>query len=260
MFSSWLQLRWEDIVVLVVWFPSAAPGASVSSANPRSWRCQCRPGHPRCSARLCEGEDWARPCSPRSAENITTFHLKISGSVADLYTVDNTLWVETSFLGIVHRDDDDLHNIITSMTWPGLTNLIYAPGNNLNKILFLDDRQKVPHVLRWDVDHNLLLKTSAAQTCRYQDLVYVTQCWARGLQSVLRAWGLIGVVRVAPGIALVDDEVDVHDMESLAQPLQEVERVGVHTEQEITQSDTARFVLVEIWNILDDNWFWWYNS
>ena len=70
--------------------------------------------------------------------------------LAHLYTVNNALWVETPFLGIVHRDDDDLQNIVTSITSQGTgeTNLIDAPGNNLNKILFLDDCQKVPHVLR----------------------------------------------------------------------------------------------------------------
>ena len=38
--------------------------------------------------------------------------------------------------------------VITSITQQGLTNLIYTPGNHLNKILLLDDRQKVSHVLR----------------------------------------------------------------------------------------------------------------
>ena len=70
--------------------------------------------------------------------------------LSHLYTVDNALWVETSFLGIIHSDDDDLHSIITFSSYErqGLTNLIDAPGNHFNKILFLHDSQKVSHVLR----------------------------------------------------------------------------------------------------------------
>ena len=55
------------------------------------------------------------------------------------------------------------------------------------------------------------------------------------------------VVRICPGVALVDDEVDVDNVQSLAQSLQQVERVGVHTEQEVTEAHTtACLVLLQI--------------
>ena len=50
-------------------------------------------------------------------------------------------------------------------------------------------------------------------------------------------------MRVAPGIALIDDEVDIYNMESLAETLEKVERVGVDTEEKVAQPDPAtRFI------------------
>ena len=45
-------------------------------------------------------------------------------------------------------------------------------------------------------------------------------------------------MRVGPGVALVDDEVDVDDVQRLAEPLQQVQRVGVAADQEVAQPGT----------------------
>ena len=48
----------------------------------------------------------------------------------------------------------------------------------------------------------------------------------------------MAVVRVRPCVALVDDEVDVDDVQRLAEPLQQVQRVGVAADQEVAQPHT----------------------
>ena len=52
--------------------------------------------------------------------------------------------------------------------------LVDAAGHNLDEVLLLDDGEEVPHVLRRDVHHDLLLQAPAAQTRGYQHLVHVT--------------------------------------------------------------------------------------
>ena len=51
-------------------------------------------------------------------------------------------------------------------------------------------------------------------------------------------------MRVAPGVALVDDEVNVDNVQRLAQSLEQMQRVGVATYQEITQSASSLLAVV----------------
>ena len=51
-------------------------------------------------------------------------------------------------------------------------------------------------------------------------------------------------MRVAPGVALVDDEVNVDNVQRLAQSLEQMQRVGVAAYQEITQSASSLLAVV----------------
>ena len=66
---------------------------------------------------------------------------------AHLYTINEALRVEAPLLGVVHRDDDDLHSNGDNSSQRYPVNLIYAPGDNFYEILLLDDCQEVSHVL-----------------------------------------------------------------------------------------------------------------
>ena len=45
----------------------------------------------------------------------------------------------------------------------------------------------------------------------------------------------MAVVRVRPRVALIDDEVDVDDVQRLAEPFEQVEGVGVAANEEVTE-------------------------
>ena len=47
----------------------------------------------------------------------------------------------------------------------------------------------------------------------------------------------MAVVGVGPRVALVDDEVDVHDVKSLPEPLQQVQGVRVTADEQVAQPE-----------------------
>ena len=47
----------------------------------------------------------------------------------------------------------------------------------------------------------------------------------------------MGVVRVRPRVAFVDDEVDVDDVQRLAKALEQVEGVGVAADEQVAQPE-----------------------
>ena len=53
----------------------------------------------------------------------------------------------------------------------------------------------------------------------------------------------MAVVRVRPRVALIDDEVDVDDVQRLAEPFEQVEGVGVAADQQVAQSEIRRWRL-----------------
>ena len=53
----------------------------------------------------------------------------------------------------------------------------------------------------------------------------------------------MAVVRVRPRVALIDDEVDVDDVQRLAEPFEQVEGVGVAADQQVAQPEIRRWRL-----------------